>query len=197
MGPYICCIFVFHGNHKVHSACKAFTHFPFAFLSWLNKVLVVVSFCLIGRSAVGNHYFRIDLYAISFFYCFDFGDRKDIWETATTFERLQVLLRDRNYFWETATTFERPQLLLRDRNYFWETATTFERPQLLLRDRNYFWETATTFERPQLLHLNTEIVIKQGYSAFGRWLCREVLLYFERPFENWVLQNALKKHHMQ
>jgi len=78
MGPYICCIFVFHGNHKVHSACKAFTHFPFAFLSWLNKVLVVVSFCLIGRSSVGNHYFRIDLYAISFFYCFDFGDRKDI-----------------------------------------------------------------------------------------------------------------------
>jgi len=67
MGPYICCIFVFHGNHKVHSACKAFTHFPFAFLSWLNKVLVVVSFCPIGRSSVGKHYFRINLYTTSFF----------------------------------------------------------------------------------------------------------------------------------
>ena len=32
MGPYICCIFVFHGNHNVHCACKAFTHFPFAFV---------------------------------------------------------------------------------------------------------------------------------------------------------------------
>jgi len=31
MGPYICCIFVFYGNHKMHSARKAFTHFPFAF----------------------------------------------------------------------------------------------------------------------------------------------------------------------
>jgi len=67
MGPYICCIFVFHGNRKAYSACKAFTHFSFAFLSWLNKVLVVASFFPIGRSSVGNHYFRINLYTISFF----------------------------------------------------------------------------------------------------------------------------------
>jgi len=39
------------------------------------------------------------------------------------------------------------------------------------------------FEKPQLFHLNTEIVIKWGFGVFWRWLCREVLLYFERPLE--------------
>jgi len=77
VGPYICCIFGFRGHHKLHSACKAFTHFPFAFLSWLNKVLAAVSFCPIGRSSVGNHCFRINLYTIRFLRCF-FGGREDI-----------------------------------------------------------------------------------------------------------------------
>jgi len=31
VGPYIYYVFVFNGNHKVHSACKTFTHFPLAF----------------------------------------------------------------------------------------------------------------------------------------------------------------------
>jgi len=84
IGPYIYCIFVFHGNHKVHSACKSFTHFPFAFLSWLNKVLVVVSFCPIGRSSVGKHYFRINLYTIRFFKVLTLMAIK-------TFERPQLL----------------------------------------------------------------------------------------------------------
>ena len=84
---FVVFFFVFHGNHKVHSACKAFTHFPFAFLSWLNKLLVVVGFCPIGRSSVGNHwstfvliyyYFRINLYTTRFSLRFDFGGRKDI-----------------------------------------------------------------------------------------------------------------------
>jgi len=66
MGLYICCIFVFHGHRKAHSACKDFTHFLFAFLSWLNKVLVFASFCPIGRSSVGNHYFHINLYTTVF-----------------------------------------------------------------------------------------------------------------------------------
>ena len=43
MGPWILC--VFHGNHKVHSGCKAFTHLPFAFCLAESKVLVAVSFC--------------------------------------------------------------------------------------------------------------------------------------------------------
>jgi len=36
MGPWICC--VFHGNHRVHSACKTFfTQLPFPFLSFLKQ----------------------------------------------------------------------------------------------------------------------------------------------------------------
>jgi len=48
------------------------------------------------------------------------------------------------------------------------------------------------FERPQLLHLNIEMVIKRGFIAFWRWLCREVLLYFERPFENFDRSKLLE-----
>jgi len=33
-------------------------------------------------------------------------------------------------------------------------------------------------ERLQLFHLNTEMVIKWGFSVFWWWLCREVLLFF-------------------
>ena len=35
MEPWICC--VFHGNHKVHSAYKAFTYFWFTFVSCLKE----------------------------------------------------------------------------------------------------------------------------------------------------------------
>jgi len=52
MGPYICCIFVFRGNHNVHSACKVFTHFPIAFLSQLFCLRWTRCFCPIGRSSV-------------------------------------------------------------------------------------------------------------------------------------------------
>jgi len=36
------------------------------------------------------------------------------------------------------------------------------------------------FDRPQLLHLNTEMVINEVLVHFDR----EILLYFQRPFEN-------------
>jgi len=74
---HIFVVFLVCGNNKVHGACKAFTHFQFAFLSWLNKVLAAISFCPIGMSSVGNHCFCIILYTISFLR-FYFGGRTDI-----------------------------------------------------------------------------------------------------------------------
>jgi len=53
-----------------------------------------------------------------------------------------------------------------------------------------FWETAATSYR------NKEMVIKRGVSVFWRWLCKEILLYFERrleTFDRFCPQNALKK----
>jgi len=46
------------------------------------------------------------------------------------------------------------------------------------------WWSSRHFERPQLFNLNTvaRVVMKRDFSAFCRWLCREVL-YFERPLE--------------
>ena len=40
------------------------------------------------------------------------------------------------------------------------------------------------------------MVIKRGFSAFWRWSCRKVLLYFDRPLEKFetvsVPENTLK-----
>ena len=44
------------------------------------------------------------------------------------------------------------------------------------------WWPLWHFEKPRLFHLNTEMVIKRGFNAFC-WLCRDVLLYLERPLE--------------
>jgi len=41
------------------------------------------------------------------------------------------------------------------------------------------------------------MVIKRGFVSFLRWLCRGVLLYFERPFENISPSKRLKKHRIQ
>jgi len=44
------------------------------------------------------------------------------------------------------------------------------------------WWPLRHFEKPQVFHLNTEMVIKRGFSVFWWWLCK-VLLYVERPLE--------------
>jgi len=44
------------------------------------------------------------------------------------------------------------------------------------------WWRLRHFERTHLLHLNTEMVMKRGFSVFRRWLCRKVLLYLQDNF---------------
>ena len=59
-------------------------------------------------------------------------------------------------FLETASYFDKQEIILINSEYFWQTVNNFGKQQVILRNSKLFWQTASYFDKQQVILTNSK-----------------------------------------